>query len=87
MKKSKGLFSQLHKKAILYGLVDEGGWFSQVLASRKTAAKYTKLTKISAISGVFIIMPLHISPCVSKLDEQKISTTSSRPSDVLDEDV
>jgi hypothetical protein len=26
--------------------VDEGGWFSQVLASRKTAAEYTLLTKI-----------------------------------------
>jgi len=44
MKKSKSLFSQLHKKAILYGLVDEGGWFSQVLASRKTTAEHTKLT-------------------------------------------
>jgi hypothetical protein len=26
--------------------VDEGGWFSQMLASRKTTAEYTKLTKI-----------------------------------------
>ena len=25
--------------------VDEGGWFSQVLAARKTAAEYAKLTK------------------------------------------
>ena len=46
MKKSKDLFSQLHKKAVLYGLVDEGGWFPQMLASRKTTAEYTKLTKI-----------------------------------------
>jgi hypothetical protein len=45
MKKSKSLFSQLYKKAILYGLVDEGGWFPQMLASRKTIAEYTKLTK------------------------------------------
>jgi Tfp pilus assembly pilus retraction ATPase PilT len=45
MKKSKSLFSQLYKKAILYGLVDEGGWFPQMLASRKTTAEYTKLTK------------------------------------------
>jgi hypothetical protein len=50
MKKNKSLFSQLHNKAILYGLVDEGGWFPQMLASRKTTAEYTKLTKISAIS-------------------------------------
>jgi hypothetical protein len=48
--KSKGLFSQLYKKAIFYGLVDEGGWFPQMLASRKTTAEYTKLTKISALS-------------------------------------
>jgi hypothetical protein len=41
----QNFFSQLHKKAILHGLVDEGGWFSQVLASRKTSAEYTKLTK------------------------------------------
>ena len=27
--------------------VDVGGWFSQVLAARKTAAEYTLLTKIS----------------------------------------
>jgi glucan phosphoethanolaminetransferase (alkaline phosphatase superfamily) len=46
MRKSKSLFSQLYKKAIFYGLVDEGGWFSQMLASRKTTAEYTKLTKI-----------------------------------------
>jgi hypothetical protein len=46
MKKSRSLFSQLHKKAISYGLVDEGGWFPQMLASRKTTAEYTKLTKI-----------------------------------------
>jgi hypothetical protein len=46
MKKSKSLFSQLHKKVIFYGLVDEGGWFPQMLASRKTTAEYTKLTKI-----------------------------------------
>jgi hypothetical protein len=26
--------------------VDEGGWFSQMLASRKTTAEYTELTKI-----------------------------------------
>ncbi|MFZ0033968.1 MAG: hypothetical protein WAK60_03125 [Sedimentisphaerales bacterium] len=26
--------------------VDEGGWFPQMLASRKTTAEYTKLTKI-----------------------------------------
>jgi hypothetical protein len=26
--------------------VDEGGWFSQTLASRKTTAEYTMLTKI-----------------------------------------
>jgi hypothetical protein len=45
MKKSKDLFSQLYKKAILHGLVDDGGWFSQVLAARKTIAEYTKLTK------------------------------------------
>jgi hypothetical protein len=45
MKKSKDLFSQLHKKALFYGLVDEGGWFPQMLASRKTTAEYTKLTK------------------------------------------
>ncbi len=45
MKKSKDLFSQLYKKAILYGLVDEDGWFPQMLASRKTAVEYTKLTK------------------------------------------
>jgi hypothetical protein len=50
MKKSKSLFSQLHRKAIFYGLVDEGGWFPQMLASRKTIAEYTKLTKISASS-------------------------------------
>ena len=31
--------------------VDEGGWFSQVLASRKTAAEYTLLTKISILSS------------------------------------
>jgi hypothetical protein len=48
--KSKGLFSQLYKKAILYDIVDEGGWFLQMLASRKTTAEYTKLTKISALS-------------------------------------
>jgi hypothetical protein len=45
MKKSRSLFSQLQKKAILYGLVDEGGWLSQMLASRKTIAEHTKLTK------------------------------------------
>jgi hypothetical protein len=45
MKKNKSLFSQLHKKAIFYGLVDEDGWFPQMLASRKTTAEYTKLTK------------------------------------------
>jgi hypothetical protein len=26
--------------------VDKGGWFSQMLASRKTTAEYAKLTKI-----------------------------------------
>jgi hypothetical protein len=50
MKESKSLFSQLYKKAIFYGLVDEGGRFSQMLASRKTAAEHTKLAKISALS-------------------------------------
>jgi hypothetical protein len=45
MKENKSLFSQLYKKAIFYGLVDEGGWFPQMLASRKTTAEYTKLTK------------------------------------------
>jgi hypothetical protein len=50
MKENKSLFSQLYKKAILYGLVDEGGWFPQMLASRKTTAEYTKLTKFSALS-------------------------------------
>jgi hypothetical protein len=30
--------------------VDEGGWFSQMLASRKTTAEYTKLTKNSVVS-------------------------------------
>jgi hypothetical protein len=52
MRKSKSLFSQLHKKAVFYGLVDKGGWFPQMLASRKTTAEYTKLTKISALSVV-----------------------------------
>jgi hypothetical protein len=28
---------------------DEGGWFSQVLAARKTAAEYTLLTNISIL--------------------------------------
>jgi hypothetical protein len=62
MKKSRSLsclersrkISQLYKKAIFYGLVDEGGWFSQMLASRKTTAEYTKLAKISALSAVLI---------------------------------
>ena len=50
LKDSKSLFSQLHKKAIFYGLVDEGSWFSQMLASRETTAEYTKLAKISVLS-------------------------------------
>jgi hypothetical protein len=63
MKKSKSLscleqgrkISQLYKKAILYGLVDEGGWFPQMLASRKTTAEYTKLAKISALSVCSVV--------------------------------
>ena len=31
--------------------VDEGGWFSQVLAARKTAAEYILLTKSSILSS------------------------------------
>ena len=30
--------------------VDEGGWFPQMFASRKTTAEYIKLTKISVLS-------------------------------------
>ena len=44
-KDSQCFFSQLRKKAIFYGLVDEGGRFPQMLASRRTTAEYTKLTK------------------------------------------
>jgi len=54
MKKSKSLFSQLYKKAILYGLVDEGGWFPHPLRGRKNIAEYTKLTKnsVNSVSSV-----------------------------------
>jgi hypothetical protein len=52
MKRSESLLGRLNKKAVFYGLVDKGGWFPQMLASRKTTAEYTKLTKISALSVV-----------------------------------
>jgi hypothetical protein len=65
MKKNKSLFSQLHKKAILYGLVDEGGWFPQMLASRKTTAEYTKLTKFSASSVPSVAKNLFVPWCLS----------------------
>jgi hypothetical protein len=32
--------------------VDEGGWFSQMLASRKTTAEYTKMTKTSVAKNL-----------------------------------
>jgi len=72
MKKSKSLFSQLYKKAIFYGLVDEGGWFPQMLASRKTAAEYTKLAKISALS-VFSVVKNSVNLCNLwlKIDQSK----------------
>jgi hypothetical protein len=65
MKKSKDLFSQLYKKAIFYGLVDEGGWFPQMLASRKTTAEHTKLTKISALSAPSAVIKITVSICVN----------------------
>jgi len=55
MKKSISLFSQLHKKAIFYGIVGESGWFQQMLASRKTTAEYTELTETVLIS---------VNPCL-----------------------
>jgi hypothetical protein len=64
MKKSKSLFSQLYEKAIFYGLVDEGGWFPQMLASRKTTAEYTKLVKISAF---FVCSVAKIPLCLGVL--------------------
>jgi len=64
MRKSKSLFSQLYKKAIFYGLVDEGGWFPQMLASRKTTAEHTKLAKISAISACSVAKN-SVNPCSS----------------------
>jgi hypothetical protein len=71
MQKSRSLFSQLHKKAIFYGLVDECGWFSQMLASRKTTAEYTKLTKISALSApsavIKITVSISVNPCLISL--------------------
>jgi hypothetical protein len=65
MKKSKSLFSQLHKKAILYGLVDEGGWFPQMLASRKTTAEYTKLTKNFLRNQRNLRQKIRVNPCSS----------------------
>jgi hypothetical protein len=52
MKKSKSFFSRLKNGGLYFRHpVDEGGWFSQVLAARKTAAEYTKLTKTSVFSA------------------------------------
>jgi hypothetical protein len=73
MKKSKSLscleqgrkISQLHKKAILYGLVDEGGWFPQMLASRKTTAEYTKLTKNFLRNPRNLRQKIRVNPCSS----------------------
>jgi hypothetical protein len=73
MKKSKSLsclergrkISQLYKKSIFYGLVDKGGWFPQMLASRKTSAEYAKLAKISVLSVLSVAKNLFVSWCLS----------------------
>jgi hypothetical protein len=49
--------------------VDEGGWFSQVLAARKTAAEYTLLTKSSILSS-----------CLKKICENQCSSVANFPS-------
>jgi hypothetical protein len=69
MKKSISLFSQLHKKAIFYGILGESGWFPQMpvlstaegLASRKTTAENTKLAETVSIC----VNPCLISSCLS----------------------
>jgi hypothetical protein len=57
--------SQLYKKAIFYGLVDEGGWFPQMLASRKTIAEYTKLTKITLRNQRNLRQKIRVNLCES----------------------
>jgi hypothetical protein len=64
-KDSQCFFSQLHKKAIFYGLVDEGGWFPQMLASRKTTAEYTKLTKTTLRLQRNLRPKICVNPCSS----------------------
>jgi hypothetical protein len=76
MKKSKSLFSQLHKKAILYGLVDEGGWFPQMLASRKTTAEYTKLTKNFLRNLRNLRQKIRVNPCSSVVNFSSCLHTS-----------
>jgi hypothetical protein len=72
MKKCRNLFSQLHKKAIFYGLVDEGGWFSQMLASRKTTAEYTKLTKtLRSLCFLWLKISLCLGALVAEIQSIK----------------
>jgi len=63
MKKSISLFSQLHKKAIFYGIVGESGWFPQMLASRKTTAENTKLTETVSICVNLCLNKIRVNPC------------------------
>jgi hypothetical protein len=66
------IFSQLHKKAVLSGLVDESGWFSQMLVSRKTTVEYTLLTKILLSALVSSWLKKSVLTCVHLWQENSL---------------